>query len=71
MVKQTILKIRSIITDYLNKQEISRSSFFKTKNGKKLILSGCTGNNLKNVELSIPLGKIIGICGLSGRVNHL
>ena len=62
-----IKKISSITSDYLfNKQEISRSSLFKTKNGKKLILSGCTGNNLKNVELSIPLGKIIGICGLSG-----
>ena len=62
-----IKKINSITSDYLfNKQEISRSSFFKTKNCKNLILSGCTGNNLKNVELSIPLGKIIGICGLSG-----
>ena len=62
-----IKKISSITSDYLfNKQEISRSSFLKTKSGKKLILSGCTGNNLKNVELSIPLGKIIGICGLSG-----
>ena len=62
-----IKKISSITSDYLyNEQEISRSSFFKAKNGKKLILSGCSGNNLKNVELSIPLGKIIGICGLSG-----
>ena len=62
-----IKKISSITSDYLfNEQEISRSSFFKVKKGKKLILSGCSGNNLKNVELSIPLGKIIGICGLSG-----
>ena len=62
-----IKKISSITSDYLfNKQEISRSGFFKTKSDGKLILSGCTGNNLKNVELSIPLGKIIGICGLSG-----
>jgi len=62
-----IKKISSITSDYLyNEKEISRSSFFKAKNGKKLILSGCSGNNLKNVELSIPLGKIIGICGLSG-----
>ncbi len=62
-----IKKISSITSDYLfNKQEISRSSFFKSKSDGKLILSGCTGNNLKNVELSIPLGKIIGICGLSG-----
>jgi len=62
-----IKKISSITSDYLfNKQEISRSGFFKTKSDGKLILSGCTGNNLKNVELSIPIGKIIGICGLSG-----
>ncbi len=62
-----IKKFSSITSDYLfNEYEISRSSFFKAKNGKKLILSGCSGNNLKNVELSIPLGKIIGICGLSG-----
>ena len=62
-----IKKISSITSDYLfNKQEISRSDFHKTKSDGKLILSGCTGNNLKNVELSIPLGKIIGICGLSG-----
>ena len=62
-----IKNISSITSDYLfNKQEISRSGFFKTKSDGKLILSGCTGNNLKNVELSIPLGKIIGICGLSG-----
>ena len=62
-----IKKISSITSDYLfNKQEISRSGFFKNKSDGKLILSGCTGNNLKNVELSIPLGKIIGICGLSG-----
>ena len=62
-----IKKISSITSDYLfNKQEISRHSFNETNNGKKLILSGCSGNNLKNIELSIPLGKIIGVCGLSG-----
>ena len=62
-----IKKINSITSDYLfNKQEISRYSFNETKNDKNLILSGCSGNNLKNIELSIPLGKIIGVCGLSG-----
>ena len=62
-----IKKISSITSDYLfNKLEISRYSFSETKNCENLILSGCSGNNLKNIELSIPLGKIIGICGLSG-----
>ncbi|NND16076.1 MAG: excinuclease ABC subunit UvrA, partial [Eudoraea sp.] len=34
--------------------------------GKKIILSGCTGNNLKNVTLTLPLGKMIGVTGVSG-----
>lgn len=35
-------------------------------NGKHIILKGATGNNLKNVDLSIPLGKLICITGVSG-----
>ncbi len=34
--------------------------------GKKIILSGCTGNNLKNVTVEFPLGKLIGVTGVSG-----
>lgn len=35
-------------------------------NGKKIVLSGCTGNNLKNVTAEFPLGKLIGVTGVSG-----
>ena len=35
-------------------------------NGKKIVLSGCTGNNLKNVKVEFPLGKMIGVTGVSG-----
>ncbi|MBC6998409.1 excinuclease ABC subunit UvrA [Cytophaga sp. FL35] len=35
-------------------------------NGKKIVLSGCTGNNLKNVTVEFPLGKMIGVTGVSG-----
>ena len=35
-------------------------------NGKSLVLSGCTGNNLKNVDARFPLGKMIGVTGVSG-----
>ncbi|MCI5056274.1 MAG: excinuclease ABC subunit UvrA [Flavobacteriales bacterium] len=35
-------------------------------NGKKITLKGASGNNLKNVNLSIPLGKFICITGVSG-----
>jgi excinuclease ABC subunit A len=35
-------------------------------NGKNLILNGCTGNNLKNVSATFPLGKFICVTGVSG-----
>lgn len=35
-------------------------------NGKKLKLKGATGNNLKNVSITLPLGTFIGVSGVSG-----
>lgn len=35
-------------------------------NGKSLVLKGASGNNLKNVDLHIPLGMLICISGVSG-----
>ena len=35
-------------------------------NRKKIVLSGCTGNNLKNVTAEFPLGRLIGVTGVSG-----
>ena len=35
-------------------------------NGKKLILKGAKGNNLKNVNIEFPLGKLIVVTGVSG-----
>ncbi|MBT8322414.1 MAG: excinuclease ABC subunit UvrA, partial [Eudoraea sp.] len=35
-------------------------------NGKTLFLAGCTGNNLKNIDVELPLGKMIGVTGVSG-----
>ena len=34
--------------------------------GESLLLRGCTGNNLKNVTVEFPLGKLILITGVSG-----
>ena len=36
------------------------------KNGRFLQISGCTGNNLKNVNLHIPLGTFTCVTGVSG-----
>lgn len=35
-------------------------------NGQKLVLKGAKGNNLKNVNLELPLGKFICVTGVSG-----
>ena len=35
-------------------------------NGHEIVLSGCTGNNLKNLTVKFPLGKMIGVTGVSG-----
>ena len=35
-------------------------------NSQCIVLSGCTGNNLKNVTVKIPLGQMICVTGVSG-----
>ncbi|MCW5897784.1 MAG: excinuclease ABC subunit UvrA [Flavobacteriales bacterium] len=35
-------------------------------NGKRLVLRGATGNNLRNVDVELPLGKFICVTGVSG-----
>lgn len=53
--------------EYLNgSRSISVPSCRRPGNGKFLTLGGATGNNLKDVNISLPLGCIIGISGVSG-----
>ena len=63
-------KIKTLKTDtaaYLTgKKRIEIPAQRREGNGKKLILKGCTGNNLKNVSLTLPLGSMIGVTGVSG-----
>ncbi|MEO6915214.1 MAG: excinuclease ABC subunit UvrA, partial [Chitinophagaceae bacterium] len=35
-------------------------------NGKSIVLTGATGNNLRNITVSFPLGKLILVTGVSG-----
>ena len=62
-----VKKHHTLTADYLNgskKIEIPKKR--RKGNGKQLILSGCSGNNLKNVTAVFPLGKMIGVTGVSG-----
>lgn len=62
-----ILKSNSLTSKYLNGSlsiEIPKNR--RKGNGKKLILKGANGHNLKNVTLTIPLGTLTCITGVSG-----
>ncbi len=66
----------SITTKYLRGElEISLPKERRKGSGKKLVLKGATGNNLKNVDLTIPLGTFTCVTGVSGSgkstlINH-
>jgi len=62
-----LLEQNTLTANYLNgKEEISVPKKRREGNGKKIVLKGCTGNNLKNVSVEFPLGKMIGVTGVSG-----
>lgn len=48
------------------KREIQIPKTRRNGNGKHLVLNGASGNNLKHVNLSLPLGRFICVTGLSG-----
>ncbi|ADY30599.1 MULTISPECIES: excinuclease ABC subunit UvrA [Cellulophaga] len=57
----------TLTADYITgKREISVPKKRRKGNGKKIKLTGCTGNNLKNVSVEFPLGQMIGVTGVSG-----
>lgn len=64
---QEILKHDTLTAQYLNgKREIAVPKKRRKGNGKKISLKGCTGNNLKDVSIDLPLGQMIGVTGVSG-----
>lgn len=64
---EEILKNGSITAEYLNgKREIAIPKQRRKGNGKVLKLTGTQGNNLKNVSVEFPLGKLICVTGVSG-----
>lgn len=62
-----IIKSNSVTAQYLNgTKQIEVPKTRRKGNGKKLVLKGATGNNLKNVTVEFPLGKLICVTGVSG-----
>ena len=64
---QNMLKGNTITANYLNGQmKIEVPSHRRAGNGKSIWIRGAKGNNLKNVDVEIPLGKLIVVTGVSG-----
>lgn len=64
---ENILKYKTETARYLNGSlAIEIPKIKREGNGKYLELFGASGNNLKNVDLKIPLGKLVCVTGVSG-----
>lgn len=64
---EEMLKSGTLTAGYLNGSlKIEVQAKRRKGNGKKLTLKGCSGNNLKDVDLTLPLGALICVTGVSG-----
>ena len=62
-----ILEAKTLTTKYLKgEKQIEIPKIRRIGNGKTLQLIGASGNNLKHVNLQLPLGKLICVTGVSG-----
>ena len=62
-----ILKTNSVTANYLNGTlSIPIPQERRKGSGKDLVIKGATGNNLKHVDVTFPLGKLIVVTGVSG-----
>ncbi len=58
---------KSLTGQYLSgAREIAVAPHRRMGNGKKIVVKGATGNNLKNVTAEFPLGKFVCVTGVSG-----
>ena len=69
---EDLLKTDTLTAQYLkgekrmDERQLEGRKDEKRKDERYITLSGCTGNNLKNVSVRIPLGQMVCVTGVSG-----
>ena len=67
---EDLLKTDTLTAQYLNGKLKIKNYELKIDSpatpDRQIVLSGCTGNNLKNVTVKIPLGQMVCVTGVSG-----
>jgi excinuclease ABC subunit A len=64
---EELLKADTLTSSYISGKETIPVPLMRRKgSGEEIVLKGAAGNNLKNVNIHLPLGKFICITGVSG-----
>lgn len=61
-----LLKSDTLTAQWLRGEKKVDSGKAKTESSNYLTIHGCSGNNLKHIDVAFPLGKMIGVTGVSG-----
>lgn len=62
-----MMKTSTITSEYLNgTRSIEIPAQRREGNGRQLVIKGACGNNLRNIDVAIPLGKLVVVTGVSG-----